>query len=75
MKKFFNIIACLTLVIGLAACNSEFLETSPTDEYSEDFVLSNIDNLEAALNGIHKSMVAQYLSRQNIGGPRFRSGG
>ena len=73
MKKFFNIIACLTLVIGLAACNSEFLETSPTDEYSEDFVLSNIDNLEAALNGIHKSMVAQYLSRQNIGGyPSFQ---
>lgn len=68
MKKILNIFVCLTIVMGLASCSQEFLETSPTDQYSEDFVLSSIDNLEAALNGIHKSMVAQYLSRQNIGG-------
>lgn len=68
MKKILNMIACLVVVLGLAACNSEFLETSPTSSYAEDFVLSSIDNLEAALNGTHKSMVAQYLSRQNIGG-------
>ena len=54
MKKILNIIACLTVVLGLAACSQEFLETSPTNAYDADFVLSNIDNLEAALNGTHK---------------------
>lgn len=68
MKKILNIFVCLTVVLGLAACSEEFLETAPTDSYAEDFVLSSLDNMEAALNGIHKSMVAQYLSRQNIGG-------
>ena len=73
MKKILNIFACLTVVLGLAACNPEFLETAPTSSYAEDFVLSSLDNLEAALNGNHKSMVAQYLSRQNIGGyPSFQ---
>ena len=62
MKKILNIFACLTVVLGLAACNPEFLETAPTSSYAEDFVLSSLDNLEAALNGNHKSMVAQYLS-------------
>ena len=73
MKKILNIFASLTLVLGLASCSADFLETSPTDSYSEDFVLSSVDNLQAALNGIHKSMVAQYLSRQNLGGyPSFQ---
>lgn len=73
MKKILNIFASLAVVFGLTACSADFLETSPTDAYAEDFVLSNIDNLEAALNGIHKSMVAQYLSRQNLGGyPSFQ---
>ena len=73
MKKILNMIACLAVVLGLAACNPDFLETSPTSSYAEDFVLSSVDNLEAALNGTHKSMVAQYLSRQNIGGyPSFQ---
>ena len=73
MKKILNIFACLTVVLGLAACSESFLETAPTSSYAEDFVLSSLDNLEAALNGTHKSMVAQYLSRQNIGGyPSFQ---
>ena len=73
MKKILNIFACLTVVLGLAACSESFLETAPTSSYAEDFVLSSVDNLEAALNGTHKSMVAQYLSRQNIGGyPSFQ---
>ncbi len=73
MKKILYIFASLTLVFGLTACNPEFLETSPTDSYPEDFVFSSLDNMQAALNGIHKSMVAQYLSRQNIGGyPSFQ---
>ena len=52
MKKILNMIACLAVVLGLAACNPDFLETSPTSSYAEDFVLSSIDNLEAALNGL-----------------------
>ena len=59
MKKILNIFACLTVVLGLAACSEDFLETAPTSSYAEDFVLSSLDNLEATLIGTHKSMVAQ----------------
>lgn len=73
MKKIFALIAGFVLVAGLASCNKDFLETSPTDAYAQDFVMSSTDNIEAALNGMHKAMVSQYFSRQNIGGiPSFQ---
>ncbi|MDD2594382.1 MAG: RagB/SusD family nutrient uptake outer membrane protein [Bacteroidales bacterium] len=73
MKKIFKIFACLTLLVSLASCSKDFLETSPTSSYDQSFIFTTTDNAFAALNGIHKSMVAQYYSRQNIGGyPSFQ---
>lgn len=73
MKNIFKILACLTIVVSLASCKKEFLETSPTSSYDQSFVFTTTDNAFAALNGMHKSMVKQYFSRQNIGGyPSFQ---
>ena len=73
MKKIFALFAGFALVAGLASCGKDFLETSPTDAYDQDVVMSTTDNIEACLNGMHKAMVSQYFSRQNIGGvPSFQ---
>lgn len=73
MKNIFKILACLTIVVSLASCKKEFLETSPTSSYDQSFVFTTTDNAFAAINGMHKSMVKQYYSRQNIGGyPSFQ---
>ncbi|MBO4570916.1 MAG: RagB/SusD family nutrient uptake outer membrane protein [Bacteroidales bacterium] len=73
MKKIFSILATIALVAGFASCSKDFLETSPTDSYDQAFVLSTVDNAEACLNGMHKAMVSQYFSRQNVGGlPSFQ---
>lgn len=68
MKNIFRLFAGVALIAALSACSEDFLETTPTDSYAQDVVFSNADNIEAALNGLHKSLVAQYFSRQNIGG-------
>ena len=73
MKKIFALFAGLALVVSLASCNKDFLETAPTDAYDTQVVMSSTDNIEAALNGMHKALVSQYFSRQNIGGlPSFQ---
>lgn len=73
MNKIFKIFACLAVIVSMCACSPDFLETSPTSSYDQSFVFTTTDNAFAALNGIHKSMVAQYYSRQNISGyPSFQ---
>ena len=68
MKNIFRLFAGVALIASLTACSKDFLETTPTDSYSQDVVFATADNIEAALNGLHKSLVAPYFSRQNIGG-------
>lgn len=66
MRKYFFL---LWLGTGLwTACRSDFLETGPTDRLNQQIALSTQENIYAALNGIHRSMVAQYLSNQACGG-------
>lgn len=73
MKNIVKILAGLALVISLVSCSADFLETSPTSSYDQSFIFTTTDNAFAAVNGIHKSMVRQYYSRQNIGGyPSFQ---
>ena len=73
MKNIYRLLAVIAIVAGLTSCAKDFLETSPTDAYGVDFVFSTTDNVEACLNGMHKAMVSQYFSRQNIGGiPSFQ---
>ena len=73
MKNIYRLFAVAIIAAGLVSCSKDFLETTPTDAYDTEFVLSTTDNAEACLNGMHKAMVSQYFSRQNIGGiPSFQ---
>lgn len=69
MKNIYNklamVIATLLLITG---CSENYLETSPTESYDEGFIFTTTENGLAAVNGMHKAMVAQYESRQNLGG-------
>ncbi|NMB36639.1 MAG: RagB/SusD family nutrient uptake outer membrane protein [Bacteroidales bacterium] len=73
MKNILKILASLAFFASMASCSPDFLETTPTSAYDESFIFTTTDNAFAAVNGLHKSMVRQYYSRQNIGGyPSFQ---
>lgn len=65
MKIYGFLFALVTLVLG---CQGDFLDTAPTDRLNQKAALSTQENIYAALNGIHRKMVAQYLSNQACGG-------
>lgn len=64
MKKYLQIVLCLSLT----ACSNDFLNTRPTDQLGQGDALGTQANVYAALNGIHRAMVAQYLTNQSCGG-------
>lgn len=68
MKTVYKLFSCLALAGALTSCSKDFLETVPTSSYAEDFIFTTTDNVQAALNGLHKAMCAQYYSRQNFSG-------
>ncbi|WP_430615104.1 RagB/SusD family nutrient uptake outer membrane protein [Flavobacterium sp. JP2137] len=59
-------IALLALIVG--ACNSDYLDTYPTDETSPTTVFENTKNVEMAVNGLAKIMVSQHLVTQGFSG-------
>ena len=69
MRKIYNklgmVVTSLLLITG---CSKNYLETSPTESYDEGFIFTTTENGLAAVNGIHKAMVAQYEVRMNLGG-------
>ncbi len=73
MKNIFKILASLAIFAGMASCSPDFLETTPTSSYDASFIFTTTENAFGAVNGLHKSMVSQYYSRQNISGyPAFQ---
>lgn len=68
-KKYILLIA-LSIVI-MVGCTEEYLNTVPTDSISEEAALSNPDNMELVLNGLHRMMYGQ---NQLEGGESSRSG-
>jgi len=63
--KFINnktlLISGLSLLSIFSSCESEYLEKDPTESASELLITSNLDNLNIALNGMHRNM----YNRQN----------
>lgn len=51
----------------LSSCSETYLDTIPTDSYSESFMFENAENAMIALNGIHRSMYKQYGSMNRAG--------
>lgn len=62
--KWIWMIGMLTLV----ACNEDFLATRPTDQLGQEEALATDKNIYAAINGMHRKMVAQYMGNQACGG-------
>lgn len=58
----------LSAVLALGSCNSDYLDTYPTDKTSPETVFKNTDNVEMAVNGLAKIMVSQHLSNQGFSG-------
>ena len=58
----------LLLIFFLSSCNADFLDTSPTDQWGDKEVFSSQSGAYAALNGIHRKMVAQYSTNMMYGG-------
>src|SRR6185503_8110813 len=71
MKKI-TLINSLVLVAGLAiifsSCKKGYLETSPTNQASQDDVFKTTTNAWSAINGIHRSLYIQYNGQQDQGG-------
>src|ERR1700674_1738155 len=68
--KFMRIkIYCFfALLLFLASCKKDYLETAPTDSVSASAAFSTTANAWAALNGIHRSLYIQYYGQQDEGG-------
>lgn len=56
------------LLLGFVSCGKSFLDTHPTDELGHGDALGTQSNVYAALNGIYRKMVDQYMGNQACGG-------
>ncbi len=69
--KAINYIATFAWAVSslvFSGCSADYLDTTPTDQVAASEVYESVDNLYAALNGIHRKMVSQDLSNQGMGG-------
>ena len=60
-----------TLILGLASCEKDYLQTIPTTAVSTEIALSNTENMMLAMNGIHRSMYAQNGRIRYYAGQQF----
>lgn len=57
-KKLLYLIYSIFIVL-LSSCEKEFLDTKPTDSYSDKLVISTTTNAISAINGMHRLMYGQ----------------
>ena len=71
MMKNFKLYAmglAMAGALSFTSCAEDYLDTAPTDKIGDVEVIQNLDNLYAALNGIHREMVSQESGLQAMGG-------
>ena len=66
MKKY--IVLFSVALLGLTACESDYLETKPEDKLDKEVILGSTEYAKTAINGICRSMSTQYLSTQGMNG-------
>ncbi|MDE5420700.1 RagB/SusD family nutrient uptake outer membrane protein [Ancylomarina sp. DW003] len=59
MKKYFNKLIVLVMVVAATGCSDDYLTTQPTDAYTPSSALSSPENMLLALNGMHREMYGQ----------------
>lgn len=68
MKNIHITLSLIAALLFSGSCSDKYLETSPTTSYDETFIFTTTTKGLAAINGMHKAMIAQYESRQNLSG-------
>ncbi|MFV0554746.1 MAG: RagB/SusD family nutrient uptake outer membrane protein [Mangrovibacterium sp.] len=58
MKTYIKYILCLSVGLGIFACN-DFLDIQPEDKFLEEQLFSTQEGISLALNGIYAQMVAK----------------
>lgn len=66
MKKYLFLLSIAAL--GLTACESDYLETTPQSAEATLTIVGSTENAELAINGICRAMTQQYLSQQGCNG-------
>ena len=66
--KIFKIGIIGLSLLALTSCNTDYLETSPTDQVATGDAFSTVSNSWAALNGIHRILYSQIFGSQSQGG-------
>lgn len=56
----YTIITIVSCCLLFTACDSDYLNTSPTDKTPGENIQHTVDNLYSALNGTHRAMYIQY---------------
>lgn len=67
MKNIKLIFLLSLATFALGSCKKGFLDTSPTDQVTEQTIFTTTDNARIALNGIHRIMWTQYFQQSQAG--------
>ena len=66
MKKYIYILSVAAL--GLTACNSDYLDTTPQNAEDTSVMIESAENAELVINGMCKAMSTQYCGSQGWNG-------
>lgn len=66
--KFITIALSIAGLVTFTGCSSDYLDTTPTSSVSDATIVTSLDNILLAVNGIHKEMVSQESGYQCLGG-------
>ncbi len=59
-KLVYHSLAAFALTLALGSCNSDFMETSPTNQIDSEQATQTIGNLRALLAGAHRSLYGEW---------------
>jgi hypothetical protein len=68
LLKYYGLGLIIAGSMTLTGCSSDYLDTTSTQSVSESDISSTLQNIYAALNGIHRKMVSQDTGVQCLGG-------
>lgn len=68
LKKYIALSVLATTTLGFVGCSSDYLDTAPSTEITDERAASSLENLYNSLNGIHRKMVSQDGGVQAMGG-------
>lgn len=68
MKKYIILIMAAVMTLGFSSCGSDYLDTTPNSDISDQTAYSTTENCAMAVNGLARMMTKQYLRSQGMNG-------